>query len=168
MKTSLTIIVLLLWHYSLQEPSLEKVREYYDQAPHSQQATQNLIRIVEEHSDTSAVHLAYKASATMMMARHVGSPFKKISYFREGKKMLEQAIENDPSNMEVRFLRFAAQSEIPGFLGYKDNLEEDKQILLQHLAEVRDIHLQELITRYMIQSDELSQKEKQQLKVEPK
>lgn len=146
---------------------MEKVREYYDQAPHSKQANQNLLELVEASADTSAVLLAYKASATMMMARHVGSPFKKISYFREGKQLLEQAVEMDPSNIEVRFLRFAAQSEIPGFLGYKDHLKKDKGFILQNLANLQDKDLQELITSYLAESDELSQEEKQQLKVEP-
>lgn len=147
---------------------MEIVREYYHQAPHSQEANQNLLQLVEAPADTSAVLMAYKASATMMRARHVGNPFKKISYFREGKELLEQAVEMDPSNIEVRFLRFAAQSEIPGFLGYRDHLQEDKHLILQKLAGLQDRHLQELITRYLKQSDELSQGEKQQLKVEPK
>lgn len=163
----LSILILSFMHYPVQGPSMEKIREYYDQAPRSEEATQSLIRLVEGHTESSAVLLAYQASATMMMANHVGNPFKKISYFREGKKLLEQAVEREPSNVEVRFLRFAAQSEIPGFLGYKDNLKEDKQLILQQIARLQDKHLQELIVTYMMRSDDLTQQEKEQLKVEP-
>ena len=167
MIKGITIIILSFLPILQQEPFMEQVREYYDQAPQSREATENLISLVEDHVDTSAVLLAYQASATMMMANHVGSPFKKISYFRKGKRMLEQAVERNPSNVEVRFLRFAAQSEIPGFLGYKDNLEEDKQLILTSVAGLQDRQLKELIMTYLMQADYLSQDEKEQLKLEP-
>ena len=167
MIKGITIIILSFLPILQQEPSMEQVREYYDQAPRSREATENLISLVEDHVDTSAVLLAYQASATMMMANHVGSPFKKISYFREGKRMLERAVERNPSNVEVRFLRFAAQSEIPGFLGYKDDLEEDKQLILTSVAGLQDRQLKELVVTYLMQADYLSQDEKEQLKLEP-
>lgn len=67
----------------------------------------------------------------MMMAKHVVNPFAKLSYFKKGKNMLEKAIEADSENVELRFLRYAAQTNAPSFLGYDDHIAGDKKFLLQ-------------------------------------
>ncbi len=60
--------------------------------------------------------LGYHGASQMMMAKHVGNPFKKLSYFNKGKDMYTAAINADPRNVELRFLRFSVQAEAPGFL----------------------------------------------------
>ena len=41
----------------------------------------------------------------MMMAKHVFNPFSKLSYFKKGKQMLENAIETDGQNLELEIFK---------------------------------------------------------------
>jgi hypothetical protein len=60
-----------------------------------------------------------------------------MSYFSDGKKHLEEAISNDKENIELRFLRLTIQANLPTFLGYSDNKENDKAFVLTHLNEAK-------------------------------
>jgi hypothetical protein len=98
------------------------------------------------------------------MANHVFNPFSKLSYFNKGKNMMEKAIAAASKNVELRFLRFAAQTKIPSFLGYKEDIKNDKKFLLNSLASVDDIELEKLIVTFLKESDYVTEKEKNNIK----
>jgi hypothetical protein len=78
--------------------------------------------------------------------------------------MLEDAIHSKPDNIELRFLRFAIQSEIPFFLGYNDAVEMDKKIILKAFPYIIDEDLRRIIYGYFQHCNCLSLHEKQQIK----
>ena len=39
----------------------------------------------------------------------------------------------DPHNIEIRFLRFSIEHNVPGFLGYNKNLATDRQEMINQL-----------------------------------
>ena len=119
-------------------PTLHQVRELYINAAKNEQACLELITILKTYDETNnALYLGYKASATMMMAKHSLNPFTKFSWFKKGKKMLETAINTSPKNVELRCLRFAAQSNIPSLLGYHENIQNDKSFILEQYPHVK-------------------------------
>lgn len=79
--------------------------------------------------------LGYKGAVELGMARHHPNPFKKMGYFGDGKELLEKSISIDPENIELRFLRLTIQTNLPTFLGYSDEKENDKAYVLNHLEE---------------------------------
>lgn len=85
----------------------------------------------------------------MLMAKYVFNPFSKFSYFKKGKNMLEKAVHADKNNIELRFLRYTIQTNIPAFLGYNDDLETDRLFLKQSLANVKEPELKKIITTYL-------------------
>lgn len=76
---------------------------------------------------------AYKGAYTMMKAKYVSSPFKKYAYFNEGKALIENAIEQAPNNVEIRYLRATLQANLPKFLNYYENINEDIDFVLTNL-----------------------------------
>ena len=60
-------------------------------------------------------------------------PFNKWSYFKNGSELLDISIESDPTNIEMRYIRFLFQSEIPNFLGYHKNLQEDYNLIINNI-----------------------------------
>ncbi len=76
----------------------------------------------------------YVAAAVMQRAKYVFMPTKKLVYFKQGKKKLEAYIKAHPDDVEARYVRALVQSQIPGILGYKDNIESDKEFVIEHLA----------------------------------
>jgi hypothetical protein len=68
---------------------------------------------------------AFLGTMIMKQAGLGGSPVTKLHLFKEGHKMLEAAIKQNPDNAEFRFLRLMIQENAPGFLGYKNNEQQD-------------------------------------------
>ncbi len=89
----------------------------------SKQKLENFIDIATQSECELAI--PYLASATMQTAEHAFLPTSKLKRFNQGKKMLESFIEDNPNNLEARYIRIFVQSEIPKFLGYNKNIETD-------------------------------------------
>lgn len=55
--------------------------------------------------------------------------------------------------LELRFLRFTAQSNVPDFLEYRNKIDEDKTLLLNSLSLERDPFLEKLILTFLRNSE---------------
>lgn len=146
-----------------EQHKISEVRSYYLKAAEEEAAAQKLVNLTKDGSSKDPLLFGYKGAGHMMMAKHVGNPFKKLSHFNKGKDIFSEAIAAAPNNVEIRFLRFSVQAEAPGFLNYKQNLEEDKKILLAQTADLKDAELKKIIFDYLNSSKELSSAEKEKL-----
>lgn len=63
-------------------------------------------------------------------------PKDKLADFKEGAKLLENSISAQPDNPEFRFLRYIIQTKAPRFLGYHDNITEDKTYLEKNEGDI--------------------------------
>lgn len=91
----------------------------------------------------------YNGMAYMIRANYTWNPYNKLSYFNKGRDMLDAAISKDPSNLELRFLRFGVQTNAPAFLGYSGKIEEDKSVILKGYALLKDKDLKDRIKNYL-------------------
>jgi hypothetical protein len=76
-----------------------------------------------------------------------------MSYFKKGKRILENAIKADEKNIELRFLRFNAQTHTPSFLGYNGDIKKDKAFLESSFSKITDVKLKEFMLPYLKNSD---------------
>lgn len=83
----------------------------------------------EINSDKNPVLMAYRGAAISTTANCKKMPSAKWNTFNEGKALIEKAVAYAPNDIEVRFLRFTIQSNIPGFLNY-NHLVEDKRFII--------------------------------------
>lgn len=146
-KTAFLAFILLLSSASFaQNSSIEQVRELYRQSATNEDICKSLIHALQSYNEENkALLLGYKGSATMIMAKHVFNPYRKLTYFRKGRDMLQHAIKADRQNVELRFLRFSIQSNLPSFLGYNDHLESDKQFLQKSIPELTNVALKDYL-----------------------
>lgn len=105
-----------------------EIRNLYVTAVDDKETAEMLLDKLEK-MESSALISGYTGAVKMLMARHVFNPFKKLSHFNEGKKMLESAIEKSPDCLELRYLRYGMQKHTPKFLNYNKSLDEDKKFL---------------------------------------
>ena len=68
---------------------------------------------------------AYLGAALILKAKHVNSPISKVSFFRKGRKKLDDVIDKNPNFVEYRWLRYSLQKNAPDFLDYNKNLMLD-------------------------------------------
>ena len=85
----------------------------------------------------------------MIEAKYAVNPINKLDKFNKGKSMIQSAIKLDSLDLEMRFIRFSVQNNLPAFLGYHDELSADRNFLQQHTSENGDIELKTMITQYL-------------------
>ncbi len=131
-------------------PSLEGLRVLYSRAAISEDTCRTLIKTLGSYTVKNEPLLAgYRGAATMIMARHAFNPVTKLRHFRQGRALLEEAIAEAPHDAELRYLRYSIQTNCPSFLGYKDNLQDDRQLLLAYAREGEDNELKHMISAYL-------------------
>ena len=146
------LILLSDLNYTAKDPSLSSIRLKFHNSTSSEKVCKDLIKQLEPYNEkNNPLLLGYKGGATMLMATHVVNPFSKLSYFKNGRISLEKAIQADKNNVELRFLRYTVQTNIPSFLGYSSNLEKDRVFLRESVNGVKDNDLKKIITSYLKQ-----------------
>lgn len=145
--------------------SLTQVRFLYQKAAKEEKSCKQLIALLKSYNEENDPLLSgYKACATMMMAKYTINPFSKLSFFKQGKNELQKAIAADNSNIELRFLRFGIQTNIPFFLGYKGDIDTDKNFLVNSILHINDSELKSWIVSYLNESNNLTFTEKRNIK----
>lgn len=104
------------------------LREEYSQAIEEKQVAIAFLKTLQQMEQTPRIE-GYQGAVKMISAKHWINPFKKLSYFKEGKQQLDNAIKKVPKDIELRYLRYGIQKNAPRFLNYSSNLEADKKML---------------------------------------
>jgi hypothetical protein len=86
-------------------------------------------QISELNSAPDDVKNAFLGAIYMRKAGIGGNPASKLKLFKQGRKLLEEAIAKDPDNAEFRFLRLIIQEHAPGALGYKNDQQKDSEFI---------------------------------------
>jgi hypothetical protein len=73
---------------------------------------------------------------------------KKISTFKNGAILLENAVQKDYNNIEIHFLRLIIQENSPRILNYNKNLSEDSKFIANHIDNINDNDLYFEIIKY--------------------
>lgn len=128
--------------------NLNNVRKDFNKGVKNQELCEMHLETLEKYAKNS-VEKGYEAAFHMFMAKHTGNPIKKMSYFNGGKKMLEKQIKIDPNNVELRFIRLCIQYYIPTYLGYRDNIEQDKDFLVSNLYKLNDEKTKDMLFDYL-------------------
>ncbi len=91
--------------------------------------------------DASSVpeKLAYSGTLLMKKAGLAKNPADKLGLFKSGHKKLEAAIQKNNSNTEFHFLRLMIQENAPGFLGYKNDMQKDGEIVKESYKDLPEI-----------------------------
>lgn len=160
MKLKLLIYVFYSLLSSLMAAQLDITRTAFFQATNNEGIKKFSVK-ANALNDDYMIHKAYKGAASAMSAGVASGVSDKLSCFNEGKKLLEEAVTKDWYNSEIRFLRFAIQSETPFFLGYRGNVEDDIQIIVDALEQKKINHSTDYWKKaiaFILKSDALKSK----------
>lgn len=168
MRSFLALILLatlmLSYNNLFGQITIAEVRQGYPQAVDDEEVCENLYdKFESEKKKLTPLMMGYKGSINALMSKHSGNPFSKMSYFNDGKKLLENAIDQDSANAELRFLRITMQVNLPSFLMYNENIEEDKILLITGLPTVQNEKTKKTIANFLIKSDCTTAEEKKKL-----
>ena len=135
MRIDFTVILIFLW-LSSSSAGMNNFLQKSDRSEYYSALNSSDIDLIKSQLKNLAERgsedtTAYTGALKMKLAGLLNSPAEKLKTFKEGRKMLESAIAHDSANVEYRFLRLVIQEHAPGILNYKQNLEEDKNLIVK-------------------------------------
>lgn len=159
----LMLILFLGWMASFHiSPDLNTVRQDYRNAFKNEEATKKLYDdLTSVGKNDGAVLVAYKGAITTKMADYAEGIKDKKSFFKEGRELLEYAIETEPDNVEIRCIRLSVQENVPKITGYHKDKEADKKFILDNFASINDDGAKVFIKGFALQSDSFTDAERQ-------
>ena len=128
---------------------IEELRKLFDSAINNEQSAELLLQQSASNGIERNTLLGYKAATQMIMAKFYFNPWKKLQTFNLGKGQLETAIQIEPNNIELIFLRYMIQKNSPSFLQYNNSIASDKKILLLSINNLKDQDLKSRISNYL-------------------
>ncbi len=118
-----------------QANNIGELRQQYLKALHDCEYAPSVYQKFQSIEDPTAQMLAYKGALEAIMTKTTWNVFKKLSYLRSSEASFQEAIRLAPNNVEIRFMRMAVQYEIPEYLGYSDDMEDDRKFIVDHIEE---------------------------------
>lgn len=112
---------------SFSQSNLDLARKNLTTAVENKNICEQMIKQLSE-SKTSKER-AYLGVYHTISAKHQVFPTSKLKEFNKGKKLLNNAVNEDKNNIENRYLRLLIQTQSPKFLGYNDEIKEDQEFL---------------------------------------
>jgi hypothetical protein len=145
---SLALLMSLVLAAAPGDATLTTVRELYLSAVHDAAAIPRGLAAVESaraHGNANpAVLSAYQGALITLRAKHGSWPPARLSHLREGLAILDQAVRDEPDQVEVRFLRLLSCYYLPGFLGRRGTVRADFAMLAVRLPSARGEYPKEL------------------------
>ncbi len=129
-------LVLITFGFTIKDDynlNLSAIRSgFYDAVMNSEKAT-ILEKKIAHFSPQSPLIKVYKGATYAIEAKNKWNPFSALSLLGKSRKKMNEAVTLAPHNLEIRFIRFAVQKNIPSYLGYSENIKEDKKYLIKHI-----------------------------------
>lgn len=161
MKLLLTFI---LWLNFAGNPDLASIRKMYSDVSKSEtNAKEFLDKLAGISGNDDKILVAYKAASILLDSKFEKKLGQKMERFKEGAKLLESTVKNEPNNIEIRMIRLSIQENVPAITGYKKNIKEDKKFITEHYDE-QNSSLKEYLKNFILQSKSFSEKERQFVK----
>lgn len=144
--------------------SLQEIRSLYLKSHKDEACCSELLKKLQNIDPLKEpVAAGYKGCATMMMANYTYNPARKLSAFYEGRDLLENVIQKNSENPELRYLRYTIQTNVPSFIGYNKAIESDKKFLIAQVNNLSDAALKKMIADYLRHSERVTGEEKNKL-----
>lgn len=97
--------------------------------------------------DENNLYQAYLGCYYFIKCKFTSSNMLKFKYFNKGKELLESSINNNASSIELRFLRYSIQVNLPRILFYYKDIEKDLNFVQYNLKFLKDEKLKKYILK---------------------
>lgn len=143
----------------LQAQSVEEIQKEYIKASDSKENTEKFYTLMESVALNTPVKKAYKGASLMMYSKQSGELRQML---KEGKKLIEEAVKEAPTDIEVHFIRLSVQEHLPKIVPYRSNIVEDKDFILQNLGNESE-KMRKYIKGYISKSKVFTQGDKERI-----
>lgn len=138
--TTLLLLLIPAGVYSEPAATLEHGRNLFYRAVTSETALDSAVTVFDSLHTTGSVSESlvevYLGSLTCLKGKHTFWPQKKYRHVKEGLVMMDNAVKQDPDNVEVLFIRATTTFYLPSFFGHNQQALDDMNKLSRLLPEV--------------------------------
>lgn len=160
MRPFFLIYSLLFFLYT---PAITEIRKLFPNAATSETNAKEFALKLADVTESDDFLLAYKGASITVLAKYKKKISDRINTFKEGSKLIDKAISNDPNSIENRLVRLSVQENVPAIVKYKKNITEDKTFILKQFKEQSTV-LKEYIKSFVLQSKSFSAEEQKSIK----
>lgn len=157
-RSMLCGLLITLCSFSSAVSPISSARNLYSKLDQGDLYVDSLIKVTSRFI-SSPLMLAYYGAAKTAKAKYVSGPFDKYSTAKAGLAKLNSSISKSPSNIEIRFIRYSVEINIPAVMPFTDHTKQDRKYILEHL-DVNHVYYPE-IKRFMLKYANLTATEKQ-------
>ena len=156
-RVLIVVFIFIQVTFSLaQNAKVEEARKLYPKSGTNKEVCKKLYDMLAQIDEKNQnLLLGYKGAVMAEMAKHEKDAPKKLKFFKEGKRKLDESILNDLENIELRFLRLSIQLHTPSALRYNGNISSDKEFIVQNIEKVKNENLKKSISEFMATLDSM-------------
>lgn len=129
--------------------------------------TDSLYKVLTAEPNKSPLNICYLGVVQALKAKHAWNPYYKVKYLNDAEKTLQVAVNHEPDNIEIRFMRFSIEHNVPGFLGYTKHLVTDREEMIKQLDRkyyaTADHEVVITIIKFLIESKRCTPQENEKL-----
>ena len=135
----LIIIFSLLTNPFINELEINEIRKLYSLAYLSHERCDILGKALNQKNiEDSYLINGYKGCYYLIKCKFTKNPITRIEYFKRGKKLLDCAIREKNNSVELRFLRYSIQTNLPKYLMYNKEIKKDITFVKLNLEKISD------------------------------
>ena len=112
---------------------LHTIRKLLIKALDSKTTTDSLYTSLASIKNRPPIINGYLGALEALKAKHTWNPYYKVKYLNDSEDTFKNAVATDPQNIEIRFMRFSIENNVPGFLGYNKNLVADRLEMIKQI-----------------------------------
>ena len=110
------------------------MRTDFENASKSSNNVSILYNKLDDYSGDNQTIIAYKGASKIMKARYIKDKETKKQYFTDGATLINNSIKKDSKDVENRLIRLIIQENIPKFIKYNQNIQEDKTFIVENYS----------------------------------
>lgn len=131
-------------------PEPHVIRKQLVLALEKRSLTDSLYKSLNSEPNRSPLLTCYLGVVQALKAKHAWNPYFKVKYLNDAEKTLKAAVAGQPDNIEIRFMRFSIEHNVPGFLGYTRHLVTDREEIIRQLNRKHYTTADESVVRTII------------------
>ncbi|MGI4749303.1 MAG: hypothetical protein ACRYFB_01615 [Janthinobacterium lividum] len=155
--------IILCLGIATQKTTIPELRKQMLRAISSSKVTDSLYNNLHNDSPKQPLVVAYLGALEALKAKDSWNPYNKIRFLNLSGKTVAKAVNSSPNDMEIRFVRFSIQTNLPHFLGLNKDLDSDRIQILHQLKQKNygsaDKLFVQNIIKFMIDSKQCSPQE---------
>ncbi|WP_420317626.1 hypothetical protein [Ekhidna sp.] len=141
--------IFLAFCLSVSAQNLADVRAEFHSVVLNPDDSRDFHNYLKDYDNPDATIRAYQAVSEALLAQVVWNPFNKLKQVMMYDKQIEEAVDSDPTNIEIRFLRLAIEYNLPSFLGMSTHINDDTQVIIQNMSSMSSMQLDKSYSKYI-------------------